>query len=149
MGARLVARILAQLELQKVPLPKLTRVIFAAADLNQDELRELWPRLGPLPAKRWMLYTSANDFALRASSLVHDRPPVGSSRERVFSIDQAETVDASAVAAQLKGYGHSYVIDNPLLQADLRLWIVQGNSASERGLTPGSRPPAVFWELPR
>jgi len=147
MGSRLVTRTLSQLELQKAQLPKLTRIALAAADLYEGEFRELWPRIRKLPAKGWLFYTSANDLALLASSIVHAAPPIGDSRKRVFTVQQADTVDASAVAPKLRGYGHSYVIDNPLLRVDLRRWVAQGLPAAQRGLTKESRTGAEFWEI--
>jgi esterase/lipase superfamily enzyme len=147
MGTRLVARVLSQLQLQNAAIPKLTRISFAAADLYEAEIRELWPRIQSLPSKGWLFYTSRNDFALIASSVVHATPPLGDSRTRVFTLPATDTVDASAVAPILKGYGHSYVIDNPLLRVDLRRWIVQGLGADQRGLVKGNRPPGMFWEI--
>jgi esterase/lipase superfamily enzyme len=149
MGTRLVTRVLSQLDLQKAKLDKLSRIVFAAADLGEEELRELWPRIMPLGQNGWTIYTSANDIALMASRIIHGFPRVGDSKKRVFQIEKAETIDASAVAPFMRGYGHSYVIDNSFLQEDLRRWIIQGSSASERGLLAGNRPPAVFWELPK
>ena len=148
LGTRIATRVLSELQLQKEPVPKLTRVAFAAADLHDEEIKELWTRIQSLPAKGWLFYTSANDFALLASSIVHARPPVGDSRDRVFTLAPADTVDASAVAPALRGYGHSYLIDNPSLQVDLRRWIVDGIPAAQRNLQPGQRPPAVFWVIP-
>jgi esterase/lipase superfamily enzyme len=147
MGARFVARTLSQLQLQNAALPKLTRVSLAAADLYEGEIREIWPRIQTLPAKGWLFYTSKNDFALLASSVVHATPPLGDSRSSVFTLPSVDTVDASSVAPMLKGYGHSYVIDNPLLRVDLRRWIVQGLAPEQRGLTKVNRPPSVFWEI--
>jgi len=147
MGARLVARILSQLQLQNAAVPKLTRVTLAAADLYEGEIQGLWPRIQRLPAKGWLFYTSKNDFALLASSIVHGAPPIGDSRTRVFTLASVDTVDVSAVAPMLKGYGHSYVIDNPLLPVDLRHWIVQGLGPEQRGLAKGSRLPSVYWEI--
>ena len=147
MGTRLVARILSELQLQGTSLPKLTRVTFAAADLYEGEIQGLWPRICTMPTKGWVFYTSKNDFALLASSIVHDAPPIGDSRTRVFTLASVDTVDASAIAPMLHGYGHSYVIDNPLLPVDLRHWIFQGLSPSQRGLIKGTRLPGVFWEI--
>jgi esterase/lipase superfamily enzyme len=147
MGSRLVTRVLSQLELQKVALGKLWRVVFAAADLAEDELRELWARIEPLGKNGWTLYTSSNDIALMASRIIHGLPRVGDSRDRVFSIAKADTIDASAVAPILRGYGHSYVIDNPELLGDLRKWIAEGSAPGKRGLRRGSRPPTSYWEL--
>jgi esterase/lipase superfamily enzyme len=147
MGCRLVARILSELALMKAPVPKLTRVGFAAADLNEAEARELWPRIEPLPSKGWLFYTSGNDLALEASSIIHSASPIGYSKTRVFTLAAADTVDASAVAPSLRGYGHSYVTDNPLLRDDLRRWIAQGLSAAGRKLVRGNRPLAMFWQL--
>lgn len=147
MGSRIASRVLSELDLQKASISKLTRVAFAAADLNEAEIRELWPRIRNLPTKGWLFYTSGNDIALLASSIVHAMPPVGDSRQRVFTILPSDTVDASAVAPKLKGYGHSYVIDNPLLRVDLRRWISQGLSPSQRGLTKRKSGDAEFWEI--
>lgn len=148
MGSRLVTRMLSQLQLQGAAIPKLTRVSMAAADISEAEIRELWPRVSAMPTKGWLFYTSSNDFALRASFIVHSNPPVGDSRARIFTLPPSDTVDASAVAPTLRGYGHSYVIDNPALTIDLRRWIAQGLAVSDRGLVKGNRPPAVFWSLP-
>jgi esterase/lipase superfamily enzyme len=147
MGSRLFMRIVSYLQLQPGSMSKLARVSLAAADLGEAEIRELWPRLRKSPAKGWLFYTSANDFALRASSIVHASPPVGDSRKRIFTVPEFETVDASAVAPLLRGYGHSYVIDNPALSVDLRRWVSQGLQAQQRGLSRGTRHPAVFWSL--
>jgi esterase/lipase superfamily enzyme len=147
MGTRLTTRVLSDLELQKAPIQKLSRIAFAAADLNEEEIRELWPRLQPMPKKGWTIYTSSNDFALMASRIVHSRSPVGDSRDRVFTLPPADTVDASAVAPALRGYGHSYLIDNPLLQTDLRRWILPGAPVAQRGLKQETRPPATFWTI--
>jgi len=147
MGTRLVARILSELQLQGASLAKLTRVTFAAADLYEGEIQGLWPRIRTMPTKGWVFYTSKNDFALLASSIVHDATPIGDSRTRVFTLASVDTVDASGVAPMLKGYGHSYVIDNPLLPVDLRHWIVQGLSPAQRGLVKGTRLPGLFWEI--
>ncbi len=149
MGARLATRMLSQLDLQMASTPKLARVVLAAADLNEDELRELWPRIQPMPKMGWTFYTSGNDFALLASSIVHVRPQVGDSRERIFTSPPADTIDASAVAPALKGYGHSYLIDNPRLQIDLRRWISPGAPVAHRGLKQETRPPSTtFWAIP-
>lgn len=147
MGSRIVSRVLSQLELQKASTGKLTRVAFAAADLNEAEIREIWKRINNLPTKGWLFYTSRNDVALLASSIVHAASPVGDSRKRVFTISPSDTVDASAVAPKLKGYGHSYLIDNPLLRVDMRRWIAHGLAAEKRGLAKGNDSDVVFWEL--
>ncbi|MDO9073809.1 MAG: alpha/beta hydrolase [Rubrivivax sp.] len=149
MGTRLTTRLLSQLDLAKASIPKLTRVAFAAADLNEEEINELWPRIQSLPKKGWTFYTSGNDYALLASDIVHARPPVGDSRDRVFTAKPGDTVDASAIAPALKGYGHSYVVDNPQLHVDLRRWVFDGLAVADRGLKAGDRPPAEFWVLPK
>jgi esterase/lipase superfamily enzyme len=147
MGTRLTTRVLSQLELQKAPLPKLTRLIFAAGDLGEEEFVGLWPRLKTLPSKGWTSYTSSNDFALLASRIIHVIPRIGDSKDRVFAINPMDTIDASAVAPLLRGYGHSYLIDNPALKVDLRHQVSRNLSAAQRGLSKGNRPPAEFWEI--
>lgn len=148
LGTRLTTRLLSDLNLEKADVSKLTRVAFAAADLNEEEIRELWPRVQPMPKKGWTFYTSGNDFALMASRIVHARPAVGDSRDRVFTSPPGDTVDATAIAPALKGYGHSYLIDNPLLQTDLRRWIFPGAAVDKRGLKQETRPPSTtFWTI--
>jgi esterase/lipase superfamily enzyme len=147
MGTRLVTRVLSELSLQKADVSKLSRVALAAADLNDKEFQELWPRIRTVPAKGWLFYTSANDYALRASAFLHAAAPIGDSQSRVFTLPEVDTVDASGIAPALRGYGHSYIIDNPLLQSDLRRWITQGLPASQRHLVKNSRAPGGFWEL--
>lgn len=147
MGARLTVRILSDLQLQNVSVNKLTRLILAAADLGEEETKELWRRLQDLPSKGWTSYTSSNDFALMCSRFIHGLPRIGDSVERVFTLAGMETVDASSVAPLLRGYGHSYVFDNPGMKVDLRRSIALGLNPVQRGLTEGNRPPARFWEL--
>jgi esterase/lipase superfamily enzyme len=147
MGARLVTRVLSELELQKINLEKLSRVVYAAADLGENELREVWKRIEPRGRKGWTLYTSKNDFALMASRIIHGESRLGDSTYRTFVIDKADTVDATSVAPFLRGYGHSYLIDNRSAQRDIRRWILQGTPASARNLRPGVGGTSLFWEL--
>ena len=125
----------------------MTRIAYAAADLGEEEFLELWARLHPMSPKGWTMYTSSNDFALWASRLIHRLPRVGDSKERVFVIQPSDTIDSSAVAPVMRGYGHSYVIDNQILQKDLRRWIEDGTSARDRNLRPGKPGAATYWEL--
>jgi esterase/lipase superfamily enzyme len=52
MGTRLVTRVLSQLQLQKVTLSRLSRLVYAAADIGEEEVRELWARIQPLGIER-------------------------------------------------------------------------------------------------
>jgi len=146
MGARLVTRVLSQLELQNVKLDKLWRIAYAAADLSESEFRSVWPRLASLTQRGWTFYTSANDFALWASRFIHQEPRIGDSKYRVFVVDKSDTIDSSAVSFPLHGYGHSYLFDSISLQSDLSRWM-QGVSASTRGLGRNKRDGVEFWEL--
>lgn len=132
MGTRLVTRVLSELELQGQRTTTLTRIAYAAADLGEEEFRGLWNRLQPMARNGWTIYTSKNDLTMMASRFIHGPPRVGDSKERVFVIDPADSVDASAIASALTGYGHSYIIDNEALQKDLQRWLDKGVPARGR-----------------
>lgn len=147
MGTRLVTRVLSELELQGQRTTTLTRIAYAAADLGEEEFRGLWNRLQPMARNGWTIYTSKNDLTMMASRFIHGPPRVGDSKERVFVIDPADSVDASAIASALTGYGHSYIIDNEALQKDLQRWLDKGVPARGRNLRSGNTNGATFWEL--
>jgi len=147
MGTRLVTRLLADLNLAGVRLPKLSRVVLAAADLGEEEFSEFWPRIRKMPAKGWTFYVSNSDLALWASGTAHRRPRLGDSRKRTFTIVGADTVDASTVAPLGRGYGHSYVIDSLPVAVDVRGWVTENKKPKDRGLKERVWQPANYWDM--
>ncbi len=145
MGTRLVTRVLADLDLAGKKLPRLKRVAYAAADLDEAEFAEYWPRLSPMASSGWSFYVSKNDLAMWASTALHRRPRIGDSRQRVYTVESADTIEATKAAPLRKAFGHSYVIDSTVVSRDLRRWAVDGQSPSQRGLKKRANKPVDYW----
>jgi hypothetical protein len=140
-------RILADLDLAKRKLPRLNRVVLAAADLGEQEIAEYWPRVQPMPKQGWTFYVSRNDLAMWASGAIHRQPRIGDSRQRVFTVPSADTVEATNVAPLRKALGHSYVIDNVSVSHDVRAWVMDKKSPEQRGLKRLSNRPIDYWSI--
>jgi esterase/lipase superfamily enzyme len=148
MGTRLVTRILADLDLQNVKLPHLAHIVFAAADLSQQEFSAYWARIHTTPSKGWTLYASSEDLALWASTVAHrTHPRIGDVLPNIFTVQGADTIDASTVAPVLKAFGHSYIVNSEPVVQDMRTWIVDHKDPAKRGLRRHAYKPADYWDL--
>lgn len=148
MGARIVARALGELARKNAKLQLLKNVVFAAADMNVEELKAQWPYLRKIPGVQWASYESSSDFALRLSTYIHRFRRVGESDGGVFIEEGINTIDASSTTSVVRTFGHSYIISSPPLAADIGDWVAQDLSPAVRGLQRMTQGRAVYWKFP-
>jgi len=126
----------------------LKALLLAAPDINADIFREqVAPGLASLTGTSRTIYASGNDVALEASSVLHDFPRVGLTRPHVLTYPGFETIDTTAAAPVLRGYGHSYVVDSPRVIRDMQALIFLTRGAQARGLPRQGVPPTAYWVL--
>jgi esterase/lipase superfamily enzyme/outer membrane protein OmpA-like peptidoglycan-associated protein len=98
------------------------RIILAAADLEQDIYRLAADQIAALEPNV-TIYTSDSDRALQFSRLINGVTRLGETdRNRPFIRPEAgyATIDATPVASELFGIGHSYYSNNPFILSDIR-----------------------------
>lgn len=131
------------------PPANLKGLLLAAPDINADLFRQrIAPTLAALATTSRTIYASGNDVALRASSVVHAFPRVGLTRPRVQTFAGWEIVDTTGVAPTHRGWGHSYIVDNPQVIRDMGALILRNRPAASRGLTHISAAADSYWTLP-
>jgi esterase/lipase superfamily enzyme len=148
MGARIVARALGELARKKARLGSLKNVVFAAADVNVEELNAEWPYLKQIPGVQWASYESSGDFALRLSTYIHRFRRVGESDGGVSIEEGMSTIDASSTTSVIRTFGHSYIISSPSLAGDIGDWVAQDLPPAIRGLQRMTQGTAVYWRFP-
>jgi esterase/lipase superfamily enzyme len=148
MGARIVTRALGELARKNANLSSLKKVVFAAADINVEELNAQWPFLRKIPGVEWTLYESSGDFALQLSTYIHHFRRVGESDGSLFVQKGIDTIDASSTTSVFRTFGHSYLVNSPALAADIGDWVAQDIPPGVRGLGRLTQGRAVYWKFP-
>jgi len=148
MGARIVARALGELARKDAKLQSLKNVVFAAADINVEELNAEWPYLRQVPSVQWASYESSGDFALRLSTYIHRFRRVGESDGSVYVQEGMNTIDASSTTSLMRTFGHSYIVSSPSLAADIGDWVAQDLPPAKRGLQREKQGKDVYWKFP-
>lgn len=105
------------------------QIIFAAPDIDERLFRRLSAVVTPL-SKRTTLYVADEDFAVKASELLHgDRRmgllPIGS------PIDAIDTIEVLGRPSKVE-VGHSYFRDAPTVLRDIQTLLYFGESPEER-----------------
>jgi len=124
------------------PGGRISRVVFAAADVYVETFRELFPQIRG-KAELYTSYTSSKDRALFLSSLLHKAKRIGISKGEPFVMEGLETVDASKVD---NGFlGHGYFAEKKVLIEDLSQLLGKGLPASQRRLYRS--PSNGYWDF--
>jgi len=134
MGSREVTSALSELGRQKVNLPQLKKVVFAAADISAVEFMNAWPDMQKLSGVQYTFYASSHDLPLRLSHIVHQVPRLGDASPIVAVPAGGTTVDASAIDSIYQALGHSYIVNSPRVGADIGNWVDTNNPPQSRGL---------------
>jgi esterase/lipase superfamily enzyme len=134
MGNRILARGLAKLLQTRPQADRAFRqVVFAAADIGVREFRDLWLNdLKGANPPRYTLYASDGDSPIAISKWVHGETRLGSGGKSVFIIDGLDSIDASAVAGEWFGLGHSYFGDSGTVMSDLFTLFHHGTGPDKR-----------------
>ena len=143
MGNRLVAETLGQFDPPTRDGARLRQIVFAAPDIDADTFRQLAAAFHG-SAERWTLYASSQDYALKASKVVHGYARAGDSGPDLVVVDGIDTVDATAVDTSL--LGHSYYGDNRSILSDIFSLIRGGPEPDDRfGLLAREKGGARYW----
>jgi esterase/lipase superfamily enzyme/DNA-binding transcriptional LysR family regulator len=143
MGSRVVAETLGNLNLPAAARARLCQLIFAAPDIDADSFRQLAAKFHGRN-RRCTLYASSEDYAMKASKLIHEYPRAGDSGTDIVLVDGVDTIDATAVDTSL--LGHSYVGDNRSILSDI-FALLKGDQepGSRFGLTPKQTGAGLYW----
>ena len=102
MGNRLLAETISQFKADGLPTgsAKLRQIVFAAPDLDAQTFEDLAKAFHGC-AERFTLYASSGDLALQVSKKVHGYARAGDSGHGLVTLDEIDTVDASAIDTSL------------------------------------------------
>jgi esterase/lipase superfamily enzyme len=148
MGARIVTAALAELSRRNCACKALAKIVLAAPDLNVVELNAQWSALQQFGTNKWTIYASSNDIALTLSHIIHHYQRVGDPRPSLFISKGSDTVDASAASSALDSWGHSYVVGNPMVAADIGSWVAKDLLPSARGLNQEFQGESAYYVFP-
>jgi esterase/lipase superfamily enzyme len=150
MGSRIVIPSINGLASRGIDVSKLSELMLAAPDFNEIEFKDVAAGFRELRSKgtRLTIYASSNDFALRASKVIHSYRRLGESDPSLDIFPGLDSVDASPVAPIRRAFGHSYVYDSAEVIGDMEDIVLNGLAPKERGLL--SLPDSDFgWKFPK
>lgn len=145
MGNRVLGHALDQIALGGGRLPRFTRAILAAPDVDAGVFRQLARNIRRA-AGQVTLYASANDRALQLSKQVHGFVRAGDASPP-FVADGIDTVDASLLSTDF--LGHSYYGDHDSVISDIRC-LLEGTGPERRwGLARLVDAGRTYWRFVR
>jgi esterase/lipase superfamily enzyme len=150
MGSRIVVPSVNNLASRGTDVSKLSELMLAAPDFNEIEFKDIATAFEALRSKgtRLTIYASSNDFALRASKVIHSYRRLGESDPSLEVFPGLDSVDASTVAPLRRAFGHSYVYDCAEVIGDMEDIVLNGLSPQDRGLLPlGNK--QFGWKFPK
>jgi esterase/lipase superfamily enzyme len=110
--------------------PMFGQLFFAAPDVDADLFREMMKTIKPL-AQRMTLYSSENDWALRASRNLHGGlPRAGQAGEDILAETNFDTVDMSNLGEDM--LAHSYFANDSSALVDIASLIWRNSSPGNR-----------------
>src|SRR5215475_4703084 len=146
LGNRIVTNALK--ERTRRPTPKISELLLAAPDVNEQIFREqIVPALAAMKNTRRTIYASSTDVALKAAKIGHGFRRVGDAAGSVLTFAGYDTVDVTQAAPIVRSYGHSYVMDSPRVLDDIADTLIRRKPVTERGLVRMQIPPDTFWSL--
>ena len=146
LGNRIVTNAIK--ERTRRPIPKISELLLAAPDVNEQIFREqIVPALAAMKNTRRTIYASSNDVALKAANIAHGFRRVGDAAGGVLTFAGYDTVDVTQAAPIIRSYGHSYVLDSPRVLDDIADTLIRRKPVTERGLVRTQVPPNTFWSL--
>ena len=105
------------------------QIVFTAPDVDRDYFTDAMQSLRGA-ADRVTLYASSNDYALRLSQFFHHAPRAGTAGDVIVRMAGLDTIDMSAVKADL--LGHSYFASNAGAIADIFRLLWRGDPPPKR-----------------
>jgi esterase/lipase superfamily enzyme len=127
-----------------------SELVLAAADYNEilfrQQLASVYKQL-KASGTHTTIYASSNDFALKASKIVHTYRRLGESLPRLPPFDGLDSIDASLTAPERRAFGHSYVCDSAAVLGDMQEVVLNHESPNARGLEPLDKS-GFAWRIP-
>ena len=149
MGNRVLTNALLALGREPDIQPMFENVIMAAPDVNAYMfLDQLWPGI-KRAAKRFTLYASSDDGALRASKRAkgkQDFQRLGEAGPNIVVLSGLDTIDASGIDTSL--LGHSYVDSCQPVLSDLSQLVDEGLAPLKRKLNDRQKEGLAYWAFP-
>lgn len=116
------------------PGSPLGQIVFTAPDVDRDLFVDAVQSLSGA-GERLTLYASNSDRALLTSELLHGAPRAGLAGDRLVTLDGLDSIDMSAVEADM--LGHSYFADDTGAMYDLFRLLWRGDPPPRRcGMEP-------------
>jgi esterase/lipase superfamily enzyme len=135
----------AMMRFRNEEAPVFNHLVMAAPDVDADLFKtEIAPFLQSV-SKSNTLYASSNDVALAVSKVVNSKPRAGQAGEDIIVIDPVETIDASAVRADLLGHGYFY--NHWRLIQDVYKLVIEDLRAPQRELFENQLQQQKYWSL--
>lgn len=145
MGNELLVNALDGLGRQPEIKPLFDNVVMAAPDVDAKMFTERnWVGIRDA-AKRFTLYASSDDWALRVSRELNRFVRLGEAGETLVVVPGLDTVDASGI--DTNELGHSYYHCKKLMD-DLQLLIAKGWAPLERNLRNRPKGDLAYWAFP-
>ena len=146
MGNQLLSNALAALGRQPDIQPLFDNVIMAAPDVNAYTFTDqIWPTIKKA-AKRFTLYASSDDEALKISKSSkgpNDFDRLGEAGPKIVVVSGLDSVDASGIDTSL--LGHSYVDSCKPVMDDVELIMQKGFAPLQRKLHEHSKEGLAYW----
>ena len=146
MGNQLLANALMALGRQADIQPLFDNVIMAAPDVNAYTFTDqIWPGIKKA-AKRFTVYASSDDEALKASKSSkgpNDFDRLGEAGPKIVVISGLDTVDASGIDTSL--LGHSYVDSCKPVMDDVQMILQKGLAPLQRKLHDRYKEGLAYW----
>jgi esterase/lipase superfamily enzyme len=146
MGNQLLSNALVALGRQPDIQPLFDNVIMAAPDVNAYTFTDqIWPTIKKA-AKRFTLYASSDDEALKISKSSkgpNDFDRLGEAGSKIVVVSGLDSVDASGIDTSL--LGHSYVDSCKPVMDDVELIIQKGFAPLQRKLHEHDKEGLAYW----
>jgi len=127
------------------PAKAFDQIVFTAPDVDRDYFVDVIDDIKKI-ANRVTLYASENDFALKTSAAMHGAPRAGMAGESIIIVDGLDTIDFSAVDADV--LGHAYFATNAGAIYDLFRLLWKGDPPEQRcGVKSSSENADSFWRF--
>jgi esterase/lipase superfamily enzyme len=151
MGTRVVIPAVNTLANHGGDASKISALFLAAADFNQIEFKEIVSNFSKMreSGTNVTLYAASNDFALKASKLMHSYRRVGESDPQLDTYQGLDSVDASNAAPMRRAFGHSYISDSAQVLGDMQDVILNRLPPKDRGLQELLNTNNRGWRIPR
>jgi len=142
MGNRALVRCLEEISRESSSAAQINQVVLAAPDVDAGVFLQLADAIATVP-KRTTLYASSSDRPLIISKQFHGYPRAGDIGEAIVIHDKMDTIDASAISADI--FGHSYYGSSRTVLHDIYDLFRNGSPPPRFGLEKAVLAGKSYW----